>query len=692
MKRIMCMVLSAVMLVSLCVPALAAEDSELTGVVKTVKSRLSIPVEFSEFESEKYSAGDETVYYLTWSTAYEYASEIRVSALPSGEVVSYYLRDADRDYDKVGVAAFEKAEYLKRAEEWVKKVNPSYAAELDTDVDVQLGSIHSDYASVRFGRRINGIPVDGDYVYISLDKYTGEVVSMDAGWLHSEKIANNEDVITAAEAGEILGEMAGLELQYKKLRNEAYAVLMYVPTRSGMMINAENGEEFTIEFVDTEGGSGGDSSGATNDSVSMDKTESSLTEQEIANIEEIESLLSKDELADTIKKMAGTEVASYTVKSVNYRQTGSYESGKTYEARVYLTNADGESANVTFDAKSGELKSLYTYVNYNTDKKKRTREEMQKTAERFVKTWAADVADKARVFGDEDLGGYIVFTHDEGGIEYAGNSIRIRVDEATGKILSFSKIWDKEIAFDSAEGIISKEEATAKYIEAASPLLYYIGDGRERYAPQNAAEFALIYRFSNDAPAYINAKSGLALDWSMGEDTGNKTYALQADLKGHFAEEAVRVLADNGIVLSYEDTFRPDEAVTQKEIALLVDCFEGGYSPYEVSEDDYKQLVESLVRREIIKASEKNPDAKVKREEMVSYLVRLLGYGKAAEISGIYKTGFADEAQISADKLGYVAIAKGLGIVSGNGGGVFAPKRLVTRGELAVMLYNALEK
>lgn len=699
----MCVILSAVMLLSFSAGAFAADDSELTSVVKTAKSRLEIPSEFTEFSSDMRTAAGTNIYSLTWRTDSQPSpsSEINATVLPSGEIVSYHYRDGERDYDKTGIAAFEKEEYFRRAKEWIARVNPSYVSELDTDADVNIGSVHSYSVSLRFGRRINEIPVDGDGVYISLDKYTGEVISMNSQWVYPEKTAPAENLISSEEAGAVLGEMADLELQYKKLRDEAYAVLMYVPSRSGMMINAADGEEFTVEFVDSEEGDagGGAASGATNDTVAEDKAESSLTEEELANIEELESLLSKNQLAEMIKKMSGAAVASFTVKSVTYRQTGGFEDGKAYEARVYLTDADGGSANVTFDAKTGELKSLYTYTKYDDKKTTRTkpRAEMQTTAERFIDTWAADVAEKAEIFGDEDddaaeLGGYFVFNHSENGIQYAGNSIRIRVDDSTGKILSFSKYWDKEIAFEPAEGIISKEEATASYVEAAAPSLYYIGNGREMYAAQNAKELALIYRLSDEAVAYVNAKTGEVYDWSMGQEPEiPEKYEPQTDIRGHWAENAVKALADNGIVLSYEETFRPDEAITQKEIALLVDCFEGGYRPYEVTGEDYKTLVESLVRREIIKANEKNPDAKVTREETVSYLVRMFGFGKAAELSGIYKTGFSDEAQISADKVGYVAIAKGLGLVSGSGG-AFNPKRYVTRGELAMMLFNALDK
>lgn len=696
MKRLVCVMLSIAIIFSLGVTAFAAEDSEMTGAVKIAKGRLGIPEAFTEFSSSRYEAAGRNVYELVWSNTAENRSIIRTSVLATGEILSYHYSDGERDYDKTGIAAYSKEEYLRIAKEWISKVNPSYVPELDFDAEVNIGGVHSYDVSLRFGRKISGIKVYGDYVYMSIDKYNGRVISINSQWTHPEKIEDAKNVISVDEAGKILGETAELKLRYHRLRDEKKAVLMYTPERFGIMIDAKSGEEFSVEYVDSEeGDAGAGAAGAVSDSVTNDKSENALTREEIENIEEIESLLSKNELSATISKMYDAAISSFKVKSVDYRQTGNAESGKKYEARVYLTNGDKESANAVFDAKTGELKSLYTYLAYNPDKKPvKKRADMKKVAERFVSEWASDVSEKAYLFGEDDekSGGYFGFTHSENGIEYQGNRVSIRVDESTGKILSFTKNWDNEIVFDSPEKIISKEEATEKYVAAAGTYLCYIANKREMYATDNAGELALVYRFDDEAPAYVDAKSGVCYDWSMGQEqkTAQK-YEIQEDIRGHWVEKAVKTLADNGIVISYEEKFRPDEAITQKEIALLADCFSGGYRPYEVTENDYLAVVDRLVRQSVIKTGEKNPDKKVTREECAAYLVRMFGFGSAAELSGIYKTGFSDEAKISADKVGYVAIAKGLRLVSG-ADGKFNPKANITRAELTMMLYNALDK
>ncbi len=695
MKRLMCIMLSIAIIFSLGVQVFAADDSEMTNAVRIAKSRLSVPEEFTEFSSSKYEAAGRNVYELIWSNTAENRSIIRTSVLATGEILSYHYSDGERDYDKTGIAAYSSKEYLRIAKEWILKINPSYLSELDLDAEINISGVHSYDVNLRFGRRVGGITVYGDYVYMSIDKYNGRVISMNSQWTHPQKIADAEDVISVEEAGRILGDTAALTLRYHKLRDEKRAVLMYTPERFGMMIDAKNGKEFTVEYVDSEEGeAGAGAAGAVTDSATNEKMESALTREELENIEEIESLLSKEKLSAMIENMYDAAISSFRLKSVDYRQTGNAENGKKYEARVYLTNGKNESANAVFDAKTGELKSLYTYLGYNPDKKPtKKRADMKKVAERFILQWASDVAEKAQLFGkEEDTGGYFAFTQSENGIEYQGNRISIRVDESTGKILSFTKSWDKEIAFDSSEKIISAEEATKKYIASAEAYLCYIANKREMYASDNAGELTLVYRFDDEAPAYVDAKSGECYDWSMGqEDETPERYEVQADVRGHWAEKAVKTLADNGIVISYDEKFRPDEAITQKEVALLVDSFNGGYRPYEVTENDYVSYIDRLIRQSVIKSGERNPDKKVTREECAAYLVRMFGFGSAAELSGIYKTGFSDEAAISADKIGHVAIAKALGLVSGVGG-KFSPKSNVTRAELAMMLYNALDK
>lgn len=701
-KKLLSIVLCAVMLFSLVSNAFAAEDSELTRVVKLAKGRLQIPEEFTEFYSNASNAVGQKSYSLSWSTKdSERRREISVSILSGGEILSYNYYDSGRDYGKKGFAPYSREEYAGFAKEWISRVNPSYVAELAKEYLVNTGNIHSDSVSVNIDRIKDGIKVDGNYINMTLDKYTGEILSMYSYWTREKEVKSPEGVITLDEAAKILGKAADLKLRYYKLRDENRAVLMYAPENSYMMIDAFTGEDFEVEFIDAEieegasGGGGAMMAPSVSDSATNEKAEEEvvLTDKELDGINELESLLTKAELTAIIRKMANTEIANFDVKTVNYRRVATNDE-HTYYATVRLAKDDDKSGTITFDANTGELISFSTYMPYRFNKRELIKpERMESNALQFIRTWASDIIENVKNFNENQISEYFTFTHNENGIEYRGNRINMRVDNETGKILSYSKNWDKAIVFDSSEGILTEDEVTAKYTEAAPPELLYIANKRVRYASNNAEELALIYRLPDDAPQYIDAKTGDAYDWNMGQtqEESPDAYVLQNDLRGHWAESIVKTLAENGIILSYEETFRPDEAITQKEIAILIDCFQGGVRPYPIAESEYAKYIDRLINRGVIRPNERNPEKKITREETVSYLVRLFGFGEAAELQGIFKTGFSDEAAISADKLGYVAIGKALGLVSGNGGN-FNPKKSVTRAELAKMLYNSLVK
>ena len=159
------------------------------------------------------------------------------------------------------------------------------------------------------------------------------------------------------------------------------------------------------------------------------------------------------------------------------------------------------------------------------------------------------------------------------------------------------------------------------------------------------------------------------------------------DISSHYAKAKIEKLAEYGIGFS-GGSFFPDRSLTQRDlIALLVSAC-GNYYGIPASEAEVDSLYYSAYSLGILTKAEKAPDSLVTRAELVKRVVRAAGYGRAAEISGIYTVNFADAAAIDKDLTGYVAIARGLGIISGTPGGKFLPNRTATRAEAAVVLYN----
>lgn len=684
MKRIISVLLCVVFSVAL-IPSAIAADSELTSLVKFAKEVLPITEEYTEFENSKGESFGETVYSLMWSIPEE-KGRIYCEILSSGEIVSYESWKRGEDTDFVP-AALEKEEYLAIAESFIKKVNPKYAKELDFEGAVNInGSSH--IVRVAFARKLSGIPVYGNEISFSLDKATGEVIRMYVNFDISEKVESEEGIIDEATAGEKLAELFAPTLKYKKLFDEKRAVLVYEPKSRGDMISARDGEKFTVTYLNVDEPMMKDE--ATEDKLAGGSN-SALNRAEISAIEELEKLLSKQAVSDIIKKMSGTVVARYNLQSLYYTKTEKADGEKFYSAIATLKGDGNTYGEVILNAETGELLNLYSYDgSLSSVKKKTSEEELRLTAERFVKNFAPKEYEKSEI-SETAYGGRYAFTERVNGIEFDANCVFVTVNEKNGKVMSFSKTWEDDIEFDLAENLISEENAWDAFVENGEIEKYYIADGLTGYGNRAAEEFRLIYKLADETPAYIDAKTGKPLGWDLKIEEEEEEYKPQADLKGHFAEKAVETLARSGVILSKKEKFSPNEAITRNEMVYLLFMFERGMY-IEPTDDVIAQFMDEALARGIISDRGKNPDPMAYREEAASVIVNLLGYKRASELSGIYKTGFSDESQISKEYLGAVAIAKGLGIINGLGNGKFAPHRAITRGEFAVMLANAYGK
>ena len=129
----------------------------------------------------------------------------------------------------------------------------------------------------------------------------------------------------------------------------------------------------------------------------------------------------------------------------------------------------------------------------------------------------------------------------------------------------------------------------------------------------------------------------------------------------------------------------PAAQLTQED-ALILLLSAVGYT-YEDENVIYEVAYENNLA-----VSEKDPDKLLTRAEFVKMLVGATKYGAAAELQDLFRCGFSDDADISGEYYGYVAIAEALGVVKGDSDHNFNPDRIITRREAAVMLYNFMSR
>ncbi len=170
------------------------------------------------------------------------------------------------------------------------------------------------------------------------------------------------------------------------------------------------------------------------------------------------------------------------------------------------------------------------------------------------------------------------------------------------------------------------------------------------------------------------------------------------DMKGHWAEEDVNAMAEQGIVEGKaEGIFAPEDSVTRAEflailsrgIGLAEAAYDGAYA--DVAEDAwYAGIVQAAQDEGLIPAEMTEdgmlPDQPITREEMAAIMVRALpdaaADGTAAD--------FADADAISDWARDAVAQAAQLGLMQGKDDGLFAPDEGATRAEAATVLSRLL--
>ncbi|MEC0306703.1 S-layer homology domain-containing protein [Paenibacillus lautus] len=177
---------------------------------------------------------------------------------------------------------------------------------------------------------------------------------------------------------------------------------------------------------------------------------------------------------------------------------------------------------------------------------------------------------------------------------------------------------------------------------------------------------------------------------------------------GYWGEKYIYQLAAQGIVTGNNGKFRPNDPVTQQEAVTMAirflsmqDQLSSGAAtlPTNVKVNDYfTKYVELAFQQNLLDKQKESgyTDEKViwgaqkaSREWITEVLVRSIGRTAEANAAKNKATGFADNAKISPDRLGYVNVAVELGLAKGVNGNKFDPQGAVTRAQLATFLSRA---
>ena len=154
---------------------------------------------------------------------------------------------------------------------------------------------------------------------------------------------------------------------------------------------------------------------------------------------------------------------------------------------------------------------------------------------------------------------------------------------------------------------------------------------------QATGKTVLLYMLKPGKPLYIDAFTGNIV-YRSGEEYKETTKVGYTDIKGHYAEKQISVLAEFGIYLDGSE-FKPSEEMTQKDFFTYLSKTLNYYGPVlteKSTQKDIDEMYAYLIREGIVKEAEKSPGSAVTREEAVKFIIRALKYDKVADIKGIY--------------------------------------------------------
>ena len=726
----MSLLLCSLLVLGLCIPAYAADESmqdELTRVTLSVKNTLSIGDKYTSFTGDVNDMGALRYWSLYWSD--EDGNNLRVLASSSGKVMQYSAGSnqiwqplAEGTYtpsfSKV-TAAQAKAAAQKFLEKVLTKGESAELVESETAVPVSLSG--ADY-SVTARILLNGV-ASANCAHLQVDSQTGDVAyfSRDDSYdAYVNEVPSSVPAVAAGTAAATLAGTVSLELQYVLSDSGSEAVLRYVPVYGDdYYVDAQTGKLTDLtkawSAVNSNSSLTGDKATATAAEDQRESGGSGLSEAEQATIQKLEGVLAQSTLDADARKITALGLGRYTLSSTDYsmdESTGDVSCTLYYTRKVSyselnnVTSAEYQSGTyqqtkiLQVNAKTGALLQGWTYRPWNMKDAQVNRTILQSAAASFLKFLYPNYAANVALMDGE--GGEFRYDRKENGYFYHDNYVDISIDPSDGSVAGFTSAWSDKLTFQSAEGIVSASAAKSAYCAAFAPKLSYIAYPEsvnvsipiwKTYAERCgyvAYRYVLGYTYETDSSMIlgVDAKTGKLLT----QET--KTALAYTDIAGSYAKEQIQALADAGIGFGSSDKFLPAAKLTQKEmlVLLLNSC---GYS-YDVSrlgeEGALDDLYSSAWNQGFLTRGSRSPDKAVTRLELVKAILDASPYSQAVKLKGIFVTSFTDAAQISADNLGYAAIAQGLGLVHGNQKGQFAPNGVVTRQTAAAVLYNYMKR
>lgn len=644
-----------------------------------------------------------------------------------GTVLSVYKYEYIDGREKSRIASITSEQAKDIAEDFVKKINGDKFSQVKLMED-QSKRYPYGYAPVnynfRYIRDVNGIKYDRDYISVEVDGTNGSIISYSYRWDEDADFPSVEGVISKEKASEILINKCNMDLRYIPVTNpydyqrqDKTIKLVYAPNfEGGSMLDANTGEMVDLSQADSMTSKVKD--------ITPDQIEKLL--KNAKPVEKLDKEIDNNRAAQVIKeKMKELVDSDYQIETIQYMDRADYWETSGQKAwSAQFVKKDGNrmydyGGRIVINALTEELISMYKYYREDMEEEKfQPKITWEQAYDKAIGLIAKYFPDKLKQIKTEqvyrsnnmivngkvikDRRYYFSFPRMVNGIQHISNNISVNFDAKTGEVTELRCTWDDDLKFPPAEGTISREDAVKSYFSAREPELVYSLINKSQDPEKPVPEMKVTYRLKSKNAAYptgnVDAFTGKLLSYD-GQEIADGENGFNEAIKGHPAEKELGILAFQGIIDTKD--FDVDREITVMELIKMV-VRAKGYYPYmgkegeelkftNVSEDDENYpYLKAAVRYGIIenRPEQFNGEEKVTREGMAYLLTKLLGYEQLAKSQEIFKLPFEDAGDVSSDKVGCVAVCRGLGIFTGET--KFRPKDNATMSEAALAIYKAL--
>jgi hypothetical protein len=725
LKRRLCLFLLVTILTTALVPGLAAAESQISLTEAILLAKQAFPdledTDEFEFTSNYADSSGQGVWYLNW---YNYQAEQRAEVnvqvnASTGEIIQFNKwQESDPNQVYSPLPKLDQREALNIAQRFLRGLIPEkfaqclYQESAPPRPYLRERTWQQSY-SFQFVRQVNGIPAPANYISITVNGDTGEILSYHLSW-NDLDFPTPEGIITAEEATEALAEQGELELQYfwpyVQRGEEAAPVLAYsYPGINNAYVDAHTGELHSgYYYLDDKRQAAAPEAVADADGLSP---------QELAEVEHVAGLLTQQEAESQARQLVSVP-EHLELQGANLYRDGRFPELRTWQLYFY-SQYEGEERNyeyyhVRIDAKTGELYGLRHYWPHDNDIKvgTLTPEQAKNVADAFMQQYNPDKAAQVKLQDmptkdeEEENALYYSFHYRRmvNDIPFVDNYITVTVKgEDQGIVTDYNVRWvetefpSPDIALsqgDAYEQLVASYPWKQEYRLVSEPVTY---DEAGRYVQPKLIAL-LTYRLENVPSTRFTPDQMLPMDY-RGEVIKVEEAVLPQDVDGIPGAADIIFLSQVGIIQLENGMFYPQREITVGEwLEMLSRACGWSTGPIIIlprwaeaaADGPNAAAAQAAISAGLILPGENLDMSKLlTREELAVFAVRALGHEQVAAIPGIFHLDCLDADQVTSSRLGHVAIARGLGILVGEPN-YYRPQATSTKATCATVLMRML--